>query len=1082
MTVEEIQAAANDVWGELKDFQQKTVDHIIDMYVNKGTSRFLVSDEVGLGKTMIARGVLSKLAEEYAKKGKTEFNAVYFCSNANIIMQNLRKLCFCNEMKPDKKASASDLRITMQSRTIYNQQKDATSGVFRIHLIPLTPGTSIKISYSAGTNKERKLIFNVIGSILEDSGVDKSTIDSFRDIMRHGTDDNDWDDDTYDTDYIIFMKNEINNLIGNTDCRFKSVEDFIDLIKSDDPVVFDDDEREFIASAKSDDDKSKKINKLKIGCLRHLFAQISLNMLKPDLVVMDEFQRFKDLLEAKLGSSTEMLMTRFINGSDQKILLLSATPFKPFVSSDHIDDSKEKDNTDDSDSLADFYSVIEFLKKEDDYHSESLETHTNNLTKLKTGNLTDLEAVKQSAKDVSIELYDNICRTDRLSDKDSLSIHANIDMNAMKTIDKKDIGLYPDKADIIRFLEADKLAKYAETSLPIDYSNSTPYILSFALTSEYDFKKKIEEKIKTDKEHRIIEFDPKQALWIDKNIIDAKKAIPCKSAKLQKLMETVLPDDKKVEQLLWIPPSRPYYAPQGLFAEYYDKTKLKTASAPTKTIVFSRYRMVPRMIALMISYEAERRIGNNKEPNTNDIRKLLLTYPSEFLSNVYKPSDSIGKTIEEIRNDIKNEIGKKLKDFIPPVCDEKYILLFALLLLDCNENSIPVNDNEYTDYLQKMIGKKQPVPSYIQDCNKSWDDLLINDLADLAIASPAVCYHRMLNKYTLEPETAKAKNLAEKLVKYLSNPMSSSVLNTAYSGDQPFWKKVLNYCLDGNIQAVLDEYSHVISDSCNKSDEKAKEVAEQMDAAMEYHSKSLKIDTMDNFEKRINKQKEDDVKISYHYATSVIENDSSKDKDGEETSNPLVNKMNAFNSPFRPFVLASTSIGQEGLDFHKYCRRLVHWNLPANPIDLEQREGRIDRYKNLAIRQNIAVNFGSDEELYNTHDVWTEMFDKANQNKPEGCSDLIPYWVLWDDDRFKSGVKIESLYPLFKFSKEVELYKRLDYLKTICRIAMGQSDQEELLTGIIKNFPEIAEDPEAYKDLFIDISPLNQEKRNEEQP
>lgn len=45
----------------------------------------------------------------------------------------------------------------------------------------------------------------------------------------------------------------------------------------------------------------------------------------------------------------------------------------------------------------------------------------------------------------------------------------------------------------------------------------------------------------------------------------------------------------------------------------------------------------------------------------------------------------------------------------------------------------------------------------------------------------------------------------------------------------------------------------------------------------------------------------------------------------------------AFNSPFWPFVLASTSIGQEGLDFHAYCHAVVHWNLPSNPVDLECR-------------------------------------------------------------------------------------------------------------------------------------------------
>jgi len=51
----------------------------------------------------------------------------------------------------------------------------------------------------------------------------------------------------------------------------------------------------------------------------------------------------------------------------------------------------------------------------------------------------------------------------------------------------------------------------------------------------------------------------------------------------------------------------------------------------------------------------------------------------------------------------------------------------------------------------------------------------------------------------------------------------------------------------------------------------------------------------------------------------------------------------AFNSPFWPFVLASTSVGQ-GLDFHLYCHAVVHWNLPSNPVDLEQREGRVHRF------------------------------------------------------------------------------------------------------------------------------------------
>ena len=55
---------------------------------------------------------------------------------------------------------------------------------------------------------------------------------------------------------------------------------------------------------------------------------------------------------------------------------------------------------------------------------------------------------------------------------------------------------------------------------------------------------------------------------------------------------------ENAEQLLWVPPSLPYYEPQGIY---------KNASNFSKTIVFSSWEMVPRMIAGLLSYEAERK-------------------------------------------------------------------------------------------------------------------------------------------------------------------------------------------------------------------------------------------------------------------------------------------------------------------------------------------------------------------------------------------------------------------------------------------------------------------------------------------
>jgi ERCC4-related helicase len=68
----------------------------------------------------------------------------------------------------------------------------------------------------------------------------------------------------------------------------------------------------------------------------------------------------------------------------------------------------------------------------------------------------------------------------------------------------------------------------------------------------------------------------------------------------------------------------------------------------------------------------------------------------------------------------------------------------------------------------------------------------------------------------------------------------------------------------------------------------------------------------------------------------------------------------AFNSPFWPWVLITTSVGQEGLDFHRYCRSLVHWNVPSSVVELEQREGRIQRFLSHSVRQKLAKAHGRD--------------------------------------------------------------------------------------------------------------------------
>ena len=51
----------------------------------------------------------------------------------------------------------------------------------------------------------------------------------------------------------------------------------------------------------------------------------------------------------------------------------------------------------------------------------------------------------------------------------------------------------------------------------------------------------------------------------------------------------------------------------------------------------------------------------------------------------------------------------------------------------------------------------------------------------------------------------------------------------------------------------------------------------------------------------------------------------------------------AFNTPFYPEVLITTSVMAEGVDLHLNCRHVIHHDLSWNPSTLEQRTGRVDR-------------------------------------------------------------------------------------------------------------------------------------------
>ena len=116
--INQIEKIENTVISGLKDFQKATVTRIDQLY-RAGQMRVLVSDEVGLGKTLIARGTIAKLAKMQKEAGDNLVKVVYICSNASIAEQNLNKLRITSELRTEHTGSS---RLSMQHlRSVYKE-------------------------------------------------------------------------------------------------------------------------------------------------------------------------------------------------------------------------------------------------------------------------------------------------------------------------------------------------------------------------------------------------------------------------------------------------------------------------------------------------------------------------------------------------------------------------------------------------------------------------------------------------------------------------------------------------------------------------------------------------------------------------------------------------------------------------------------------------------------------------------------------------------------------------------------------------------------------------------------------------
>ena len=1094
----------------LKDFQRATVDVVYDNLFRKGQQRMLVADEVGLGKTIVAKGVIARcIRDRLVGGGELPLKVTYICSNQVIAHENVGKL----DIFPDKR---SHDRFASRLSYLAFQPEESQGNVLRLNT--LTPATSFNKGSSTGQQGERRIIYSLL---MQDDQLN-SFGKSISAILRAGV-------QKLPSEWFTELDSQRDTPCGYPlrpccSSRFTAALKAKVLPYSQSPLFDTLELKRPISLYAATKNLSELVTLKNLGQfraesdqlvteLKDVLSEVCVNYIDADIYILDEFQRFKELVTQDVESDAAEIARRIFSKQDARILLLSATPFKAYTGDAPWESGEEH--------YKEFRSILSFLFNGDkdaiskyDHHRQSL---FKQLIELGSNN-NEIDSVHRD--EVQQVLRRVMCRTERLS--------VSEDFNAM-TVDKwRTQPLQVTAGDIQNFIATDNVVRClndtgdtSQRSLhaPVEFCKSAPFPLSFL--DDYKIKSQLSSRKDEPEVRRQLELN--RSAWINHGEVNKYELLfqdganAAQNSKFSQVLEEVTANNG--ELLLWVPPSLPCYPLTGPFSK---------ASGFSKTLIFSSWLMVPRMISSLISYEVERRTighaetmdsqeqkerkyfhGKNERrhpipqltfsqkksdagESPNNMSNFALLYPSQTLADLLD-CDSVrlgGNSLQAIRENLVAKLNGLIEDaelhkFGTPTGESDRWYWAAPLLLD---RRTPSNRNRLDDWLTTVLqssdstffgasvdgserkeessSKEKHFQEFV-NCfshpNKAGLGILPPDLADvladIAIASPAVTSLRSIEKCFEAPYYDRvlfAFDLAAEFLTLFNKPESIAAIRLSTSKDS-YWKRVLNYCESGCLQSVLDEFFHVLRPDAPTIWDMFERVIDSMNLG----TSSIKVDDLKSFlsEKRRN--------MRCHYAVD-LGNQRIETEDGR---NRIKGIRYNFNSPFRPFVLATTSIGQEGLDFHTYCRKIVHWNLPTNPIDLEQREGRINRFKGLVIRQQIAAKYGSQltKELIDQHGLWNALFAIADHHERVGTGkcELIPYWHVVAD-----LYQIERIIPFYPFSKDRA--KLTSLLKTLAlyRLAFGQPRQAELVEHLLTNVPE-ARISELRSKLMIDLSPIN---------
>lgn len=1026
-------------------FQARTIAYVVKRFWEDAdpARRFLVADEVGLGKTMVAREVL---AEALRRRPGERIDIVYLCSSQPVASQNLKRLTVHG-----RGSNTKATRLTLLAT-------EPTAAHDSVRYFALTPDTSFKVTGRSGTARERALIYTCLRSVFRSPG--------FLTVMQQVSDQS-W---------------------GNEIARLKSgsldltvVRAFRNAVRTNPALEA---EARLLANAAMTlgvDANARKLFKKRrdslVGQFRRELALRSAQALASHgLVIVDEFQRFSSLFDVTRMEEdfsvrlAERLLTQDI--PERRVLLLSATPYR-LPGGELAADEKP---------YADFVALVRFLAGS--ATSANLSDALDRYSRALRASPPDPTRVVAARNDAAAILCKVMCRTERTG--------AAVSANAMV---KEDVRSIPTElGDLGGALAGRRISQRLQVRDPAEYWKSAPYFLDFM--REYQFRDAAIN-VSSEKDRRFVAQQARRGdLLLDRQTLRRLDPIVSPSPRLRDLIKDALPDG--AERLLWLPPSLPYLTSSGQFAR---------ATPDLKRLVFTEWRLAPDAITAMTSYEIERRLAadlrSSHTTRTRSTDRSIGSRHKRFgaLGNMLRLGRAHKSAADPTLSMVPLALllaGRRMASWGDPLpaalaagraVDRGTVLDTAAGAIRSALKSLPVGTGRVDDRwywaaplllegasaIEDWLGLDDPlfatgdaveieqldrVKHAISSILGNPGQLgrrprnLVKTLSKLAVAGPGNCAYRSLARTAFEAVSdAELRRGAFRIARGFQSLFNQSEAAAAVQLEHPgrkrvFWDQALDYCLNGNLASLLDEHLHFEADGLAMYDgtaaKKVEMAAASVHAALTLRRSAIDVRGLERRGRTANGTR-DVVRLRARHGARFAE---VKEADGSVSRLDAVRA--AFNSPFRPFVLASTAVGQEGLDFHPWCHAVVHWNLPRSPVELEQREGRVHRYKGHAVRLNVARTVGlsglASEGQTSTADPWRGLFELAG--KLDEDNELSPCWI------FENGpdpTRIRRIIPFLNFSREAEAWPRLRARLATYRLALGLPRADDLLDALEQN-------------------------------